>query len=266
MNAKLRILLALQLTCSTLSAQAVADTSEEPTDKIRYKLILPDEKTPEVVKPNEPNPFNKGDGVVLKSDDSNSEENRVKDRLLAMRPSGIVHDPADGSVRRVMLGEIPLERGMIVPAVLTDQQVCLRVNSLSDTSIELFWVEKKKHAGVPPRPVIIPVSMEPLIRSLLPVPSASDVLHSKGGEKGSNSMWRQTSPLIAAPTNLNQMPTRRAELIDDSAPGKLSEGTPVKAADAPALAKKADPNHPLNLLMNLFSNKSENTQQPAPEK
>ena len=257
MNSKFLIFLSLHLACSGLFAQAIAEASDDDSEKIRYKLILPEEKTPEIIKPNEPNPFNKGDGLAIKADDSNSEENRVKDTLLAMRASGIVRDSADGSVRRVMLGGIPLERGMAVPPVLPDQEVALRVNSISDTTIELFWVEKKKHAGLPPRPVIIPMNFEPQVRYILPAPTA-EIASPTVKEKGGRSYGRQSSGLLAAPSSPNQMQTRRAEKI----PEEIAGGTP-KTNEAANGEKKADANHPANMLLNLFMNKSEPTQKPA---
>ncbi len=256
MNPKLLILLAFQVTCSGLFAQALAEAGDDSSEKIRYKLILPEEKTPEVVKPNEPNPFNKGDGIAIKADDSNSEENRVKDTLLAMRASGIVRDSADGSVRRVMLGGIPLERGMSVPPVLPDQEVALRVNSISDTTIELFWVEKKKHAGLPPRPVIIPMNFEPQVRYILPAPTSEPAATAATKEKGARSFGRQSSGLLAGPSD--PKPARRAEKIPDEVAGPLA-----KPNETPNGEKKPDANHPANLLMNLLMNKSETTQKPA---
>lgn len=257
MKTNLHIMLALQLTCLGLSAQPSSEAPDDSPDKIRYKLILPEEKTPEVVKPNEPNPFNKGDGSVIKADETNSEENRIKDTLLAMRASGIVRD-ADGSVRRVMLGPISLERGMEVPQVLPDQEARLRVNSLSDTTIELFWIEKKKHAGLPPRPVIVPMNFEPQVRYILPQPSAADIESAAGKQKGGKKFGRQSTPLLATSPDPDQMPARRAELVEGS-----STPAAATAAKKPESAKPADPNHPANLLFNLFMNKSEATQKPA---
>lgn len=259
MKTKHFLVLVLHLSGAGLVAQDAAEQPDEQNDKIHYKLIMPEEKTPEVVKANEPNPFNKGDGVLLKAEDSNSEENRVKDRLLSMRPSGIVRDP-DGSVRRVMLGSIALERNMIVPDVLPDQNVHLRVNSLSDTSIDLFWIEKKKHVGLTPRPVIIPMSLDPQVRYLLPKPGSHDL--AKEG-KGDTSYGRASTPSLANQVDPSTLPTRRAEVVQDDTPKPGADQKNGEVVNAKKV--ESDPNHPANLLMNsvmsLLSNQKQPTQQ-----
>jgi hypothetical protein len=249
-----RALLLLSASASALHAESNLDS--DGSEKIRYQLILPEEKTPEVVKPNEPNPFNKSDGNILKPEDASSEENKVKDALMNMRVSGVAMN-GDGSIRAVMLGEMKLERGQIVPQVVPDQEVHLRVNSLSESTIELFWIEKKKNISLPPRPVIIPVNLKPFVRYMLPGASAAAAAQKllAGPDRA---LGYQTAPGTTAsvPPSTEQ---RRAILANEA---------PQIAADPPAPAQEpvkqqaADEKHPANLLMNLLLQKAVPTQQP----
>ena len=242
-----------------LSGTLVHAQTEEPGDseKIRYQLILPDEKTPEMVKPTETNPFNKFDGGLIKTEEASSAENRVKDALMAMRVSGAAFN-SDGSVRAVMLGPIKLERGNVVPQVIPDQEVSLRVNSLSESTIELFWVEKKRNVALPPRPVIIPVNLKPFVRYVLPSadPSlANDPVSAPAGGPA-RSIGYQTAPGFHAPPT-TQPETRRASVADES-PAPASVSSQQQQPPAPAV----DDKHPGNMLMKLLLDKAVPTQQP----
>lgn len=268
------LLLVLHFTAFVAAAQSPADPAAEGADKIRYQLILPEEKTPELVKPNEPNPFNKGDGGALKAEDSSSEENKVKEVMLSMRSSGVVIDTADGNVRSVMLGPMKLERGMLVPAVLSDQEVQLRVNSLSDSAIELFWVEKKKNTALPPRPVIIPINIKPAVRYHLPSPALAE-----GGKTDAKNFGRpyglQSQPGMVKPVPPVMTSTPpRAIPVDET--GTTIPETPKEVADEksagekPADTKTTPPqqvpeSHPANLLMKLLMDKAMPTQQQTPQ-
>lgn len=240
----------LVLSASSLNGQTDADADGESRERIRYLLILPEEKTPEVVKPNEPNPFNKGDLGAIKQEDTTSDENKVKDALMSLRASGVVYAD-DGSVRAVMLGQLKLERGMIVPPVLPDQDVQLRVNSLSESTIELVWIEKKKNLALPPRPVILPIDLRPTVRYYLPsATTAAPPPPPKAGQPAVP-IGKQAAPLLTQPPPPPTMEARRAIPIDDT--------------DATAEAPAPDTPHPANLLMNLFLNKPQPTQQPPPQ-
>jgi hypothetical protein len=245
----------LTLATGQVRAQSESETDGETRERIRYLLILPEEKTPEVVKPNEPNPFNKGDVNAIKQDDTTSDENKVKDALMALRASGVVFAD-DGSVRAVMLGQLKLERGMIVPPVLPDQDVHLRVNSLSDTTIELVWIEKKKNLALPPRPVILPIDLRPTVRYYLPSAASAPPPPPSAG-KGAVPIGRQSAALLTQPPPPPaNFEARRAIPVDET-------GTTVDSAPTTAPENKAA--HPANLLMNLFLNKPQPTNQPAPQ-
>ena len=225
---------------------AEAPPSED--DRVKYQLIMPDEKTPETVKPNEPNPFNKKSS--REEDDSSSEENAVREAISSLPVTGISNDPRGG--KRLMLGPFRLERGMIVPPVLPEQAVSLRVNSISDTVLELVWIEKK-NTGLAPRTLTIPFSTRPVVRQRLAVPTIKPpavpggeryITHVPGAPPGTPVASSQTSP-----------PAPQENVFTPA-------GTPPGSLDSkPSGPAGSDPSHPANMLMQLFMNKSLPTQQ-----
>lgn len=266
------LLLLLHASAILATAQSVTEPQPDGLDKIRYQLILPEEKAPEVVKPNEPNPFNKGEGGTLKAEDSSSEENKVKEIMLSMRSSGIVVDAIDGNVRSVMLGPLKLERGMVVPPVVSDQEVRLRVNSLSDTAIELFWIEKKKNTALPPRPVIIPINIKPSVRYHLPTANTAET-----GKSNTKDLSRpfglQMQAGMPSPTQpaVSNSPPPRAIPVDETGTSNAPASTAV-AQDKPSDKEPATTTppqvpetHPANLFMKLLMDKAMPTQQQPPQ-
>jgi len=131
--------------------------------KVDYQLIFPDEKAPEQVRPEEDNPFVALADLSAKQDIGNSEENRVKEKLLGLEIVG-ASPRADGY--RVQVGDMILEAGMLVPPFLPDQSVQLRVNTITDTEIEFIWLERQR-TGLPPRTLIMPMRIKPVIRYAL---------------------------------------------------------------------------------------------------
>ncbi|MCA1963041.1 MAG: hypothetical protein LDL31_03735 [Prosthecobacter sp.] len=157
-------LVLLQLFDQAAYAQAVPDKSSDgqSPERVQYTLILPDEKTPETIRPEENNPFEAiGDKDTNEGD---TEENRVRSILQSMPAKGGGFGPQG---MRVMLGSMRLEAGQEVPPVLPDQEVVLKVKSITPTQIELVWVEKKP-TGLPPKPFVIDVDVSPKVRVQLP--------------------------------------------------------------------------------------------------
>ncbi len=135
----------------------------DPGLEVSYALIFPDEKAPETVKPEEENPF-----VAIteleEEDVSNSEENKIKELILAMKVVGASLRPQG---YRVQLGDMILQAGMVVPPFMPDQTVQLRVNSITEDQIEFVWMEKTK-TGLPPRTLLMPIRMKPSVRYAMP--------------------------------------------------------------------------------------------------
>lgn len=145
-----------------------APEAAEAKERVQYVLLLPEEKNPELVKPEENSPFEAHSDEAKQEGDT--EENRVRDILVRLPAVGGGSGP-DGM--RVMLGSMRLEAGQMVPKVLPDQQVMLKVKAVSTTSIELVWVEKKP-TGLPPKPFFIPVDVSPRVRYRMPSGSKED--------------------------------------------------------------------------------------------
>lgn len=154
--------LTLLVSAPRLRAQDAAQ-GEEGEDRVKYALILPEEKTPELVKPEENNPFEMMADPGAQREGS-TEENQVRDLLLGMAVGGASQGP---SGIRVMLGGMRLQEGMEVPAVIPDQQVSLRVKAITPSAIELVWVEKKP-TGLPPKLLVIPMDGSPKVRYRMP--------------------------------------------------------------------------------------------------
>ncbi len=162
MNFAYRLLLpGLIFTFMAVSSHAQEATSEEGDKRVQYQLVLPEEKTPENVKPEEHNPFESENEVINRQSPGDTEENRVRDKLLKLPVVGTKR-MADGRMR-VLLGDIILETGCIVPPVLPEQMVELKVKNITAESIELAWQEKRL-TGLPPKLMTIPINIAPQIR------------------------------------------------------------------------------------------------------
>ncbi|MDB6072816.1 MAG: hypothetical protein JWO89_456 [Verrucomicrobiaceae bacterium] len=246
MKSKSLLLLAfLATTACGLRAQS-SDSGDlsERGEKIRYQLILPDEKAPEVVKPSEPNPFSKADNHAIKEDGASGEENRVREILAGLPITGYVDGGVEGP--RVLVGPMKLRRGDFVPKVLAEQSVMLRVNSISREQIDLIWVEKKsKNSGLAPRVVTLPVRVKPKVRIALPsLPAAPEA------GRGGNFIFQNDASMQA---NSDTPPETRKAVAADSS-------TPPPASTAPG---KTEAEHPANMLMNyLFKSASKTVDTP----
>lgn len=199
-------------------AQAVPGKpgEEEAPERVQYTLILPDEKTPEVIRPEENNPF---EAVTDNSkNEADTEENRVRNRLLSMPAKGGGYGPQG---MRVMLGSMRLEAGQIVPSVLPDQEVMLKVKSITPTQIELVWVEKKP-TGLPPKPFVIDVDVSPRVRYQMPGGT---------GEKATGGVGTLKKEGMSAFTRPQEEPGRQVETAARALP--VDEEKPAAAATPP---------------------------------
>ncbi len=253
------LILALLLALPVLAQQsAPTPEGEEAPERVQYTLILPEEKNPEIVKPEENSPFEVTAGEAEM--DADSEENRVRDILLRMPAVG---GGSGANGMRVMLGSMRLQAGQEVPPVLPDQQVLLKVKSVTPTAIELIWVEKKP-TGLPPKPFVINVDVSPKVRYRMPASTGGQ----GGGDLGTMKRAdvsaftpravpepeppRKTLAIKAvpvedksdAPAEPSPEPPRKALLVK-TAPVEDKPASPAKPAPEPprskALAAKATP-------------------------
>ncbi len=151
----------LIFTLMAASSHAQEAAGEEGEKRVQYQLVLPEEKTPENVKPEEHNPFESENEALSRKSTGDTEENRVRDKLLKLPVVGTKR-MADGRMR-VLLGDIILETGRTVPQVLPDQMVELKVKNITPIQIELAWQEKRL-TGLPPKIMTIPINISPQVR------------------------------------------------------------------------------------------------------
>lgn len=137
------------------------EASPPKQESVKYTLLKPADKTSEQVQEGERNPFAKSDDEMrAHNQKGTNEENQIRDRLEKLRVVGV--SPGARGLR-VMLGDMVLEPGQIVPQVLPEQSVSLRVGSITAESIEMVWMEKKP-SGLPPRTLTISVDLRPYVR------------------------------------------------------------------------------------------------------
>lgn len=205
---------------------SLVDSDQEARERVQYTLFLPEEKTPELIKPEENNPFEAAADQNEKEGDT--EENRVRDILLQMPAKGGGNGPAG---MRVMLGSMRLEAGQMVPDVLPDQQVKLKVKSISPTQIEMVWVEKKP-TGLPPKPFVIDVDVSPRVRYKMPSPGAADA----GGigtmrMEGLSAFTRTET--VSRPLTSDEPPVRAVALEDKPTSSQSSDTSRSSSKAAP---------------------------------
>ena len=214
---------------------------EETQGRVQYLLILPEEKTPELVKAEENNPFEPSNAGA-KKDEESSEENHVREILLQLPAVG----GASGSQgMRVMLGGMRLVEGGMVPPVLPDQQVALKVKSISSSAIELLWVEKKP-TGLPPKILTIPLDGAPKVRYQLPV-NGNPVSGGRPAGSTMGSLRRNGVAVLLSPaeagivnTPRNSLPPLVATPLPNTAPSVASTPPQLPALVATPLPDSAE--------------------------
>ncbi len=152
------------LTCS-LRAQDATTEGEKGKERVKYQLVLPDEKSPENVKPEEHNPFESESEAMNRNAPGDTEETRVRDKLLSLHVGGVSVLPS-GKLR-VLLGDIMLTAGETVPHIFPDQAVELKVKAITPDAIELAWQEKRA-TGLPSKMMLIPIDIGPTIDKIMP--------------------------------------------------------------------------------------------------
>ncbi|MBX7210803.1 MAG: hypothetical protein K1X78_21020 [Verrucomicrobiaceae bacterium] len=223
---KLLLIISLLPLCAPLPGRAVEEEGDDETKdgKPKYALILPEEKAPELVKANEPCPY--GGLVDEKAKETASgEEAKVSDMLRSL--------PVVGKSSRncVLLGDIILRRGQIVPDIIPNQTVKLRVEDITPDHVQLTWVEKKP-TGLTPRTLTIATDVSPEVKQRLPGNLGAA---SKGG--GASAPVTSFRPRGGPEDGAKAAPRAQA----------VAEETPPSAASEPAKPASAGSG-----LLNLF--------------
>ena len=208
---------------SSLIAMAAAanclaeeDGDARKDEKVHYALILPEEKAPELVKQNEACPF--GGLIDDKAKETVSgEEAKVGDMLRSL--------PVRGKSSRniVLLGDIILRRGQLVPAIIPNQTVQLMVRDITPERVELVWVEKKP-TGLNPRVLTIDTDVTPQVSQRLP-----GNLGGKGGA-GESAPMTITRPRSEGSAEVKTAETPPAATEPAGPAGKKIESSPPPAA------------------------------------
>lgn len=244
MNLIARLILLTGLICAIMTPELHAQeaiTGDEVEQRVQYQLVLPDEKTPENVKPEEHNPFESESEAQNRLAPGDTEENRVRDKLLKLPVVGTKR-MADGRMR-VLLGDLILETGGVVPPVLPEQLVELRVKNITLQYIELAWQEKRA-TGLPPKLMIIPINISPKVRYQMLGQTEEEGKASKGANATMNLSLHDlaSTPQNAPPATPSTapQPLRAEAVFDDPLPSAPAETVkdpvtppPTQAAASP---------------------------------
>lgn len=212
---------------ASLAQDAAPAEGDEKEGRVQYQLVLPDEKTPERVKPEENNPFESALEANARNAPEDTEENRVRDVLARLPVVGASLRP-DGKMK-VMVGDLMLEPGIIVPPVFQDQQVQLNVRNITPQFIELAWQEKEA-TGLPPKVMLIPINISPEVKYKL-----------FGGQgatgkimRGNGMILKNGQPVPSQPLTKNTIPDRQAPPSTAPATPELP-ATPAPSSTAPGI-------------------------------
>jgi len=141
--------------------KAGANPKDTDSGVVKYALLLPDEKSSEAVKEGERNPFGKSEDELHDlGGKSSNEETKIQEQLSKLHATGISPGP---NGLRVLFGDMWLSKNDVMPPVVKDQTLALRVNDVTRESIQLVWLEKK-FTGLPPRLLVIPVDLRATVR------------------------------------------------------------------------------------------------------
>jgi hypothetical protein len=102
--------------------------------------IRPDQKGPLVLKENERNPYAKRSAEEEATDENgvNQEEEQIRARLISLTVSGRSQGP---NGLRVLLGDIILEQGRLLPQLLEEQSENLKVLEINENTVILGWLD-----------------------------------------------------------------------------------------------------------------------------
>lgn len=230
---RLILTLVVGLTCVPALRAQDADT-EDAESRVQYQLILPEEKTPETVKPEEHNPFESESESQSRLAPGDTEENRVRDRLLKLPVVGTKRMENGGM--RVLLGDLILETGKPVPAVLPGQLVELHVKNITAQYIELAWQEKRA-SGLPPKLMIIPIDIGPKINYQMP----GQVIEDGKEPGGVNATLNPVLRSLAAEAQTQQEPPRAGKVSDPTFDLLMDAPSPERALPLPETRTAAAP-------------------------
>jgi hypothetical protein len=207
--------------------EAAPAEGEEKEGRVQYQLVLPDEKSPERVRPEENNPFESAFEANARNAPEDTEENRVRNVRERLAVVGASVRP-DGKMK-VMLGDLMLEPGIVVPPVFQDQQARLHVKNITEKFIELVW-EEKEPTGLPPKVMQIAINISPEVKYKLFGGQGATGKIMRGGGK----LLKNGQPVPSQPLTKNTIPDRPAP--PSSSPAAPDQpATPAPSSTAPGI-------------------------------
>lgn len=155
MKAFRAVLLALVLAGSLAALRAGEQSSVGP---------LPSARPGATVDGTERNPFAKKEEPKAKqataARDMESEEGRIRSALESLE---IVGRARDGDGWKVLMGDLILVKGTVLPPIISGQTYVLQVVGISEVSLEIEWTEQGSNS--PPRRFLVPIRLRPTVRS-----------------------------------------------------------------------------------------------------
>lgn len=102
--------------------------------------MRPEEKRPLLLKASERNPYAKRSDreEITGEENIDAEEQQIRARLGSLAVTGRSEGP---NGLRILLGDIILEQGRILPQLLEDQSENLKVLAISDDTVVLGWID-----------------------------------------------------------------------------------------------------------------------------
>lgn len=109
---------------------------------VRVIQMRPTEKRPLDLKEDERNPYAKRNpqSEVASAEEGDAEELRIRQRISMLRVSGSSMGP---NGLRVLMGDIILEKGRVLPQLLEDQSEILQVLELTEDAAILGWIDRE---------------------------------------------------------------------------------------------------------------------------
>lgn len=116
---------------------ATAAANFSPTRMIDMR---PGEKRPLILKPNERNPYanRSPEQAAVNEEGENAEEIQIRERLNSLTVTGRSRGP---NGLRLLLGDIILEKGRILPKLIEDQTESLKVIEVNEDGLVLAWLD-----------------------------------------------------------------------------------------------------------------------------
>ncbi len=148
----------------------LAVTAAHAAPKGKYSRIgeLPGEKIPEVLQPRERNPFVRREAKSTEPVvEAASEESKLRERLAAMNVTGVVRG---GDTSTVLLEGLILKPGHPIPPLIENQTERLAVSRITDTQVEIVFIEIDQRAEA--RKILVPIDLRPRVNVHLATPPA----------------------------------------------------------------------------------------------